>query len=236
MPSKSPGRGCWRVTCQELLAVLLALVEELGVVLGDGVGDGGLDRGEPAGGEPGGELGVDVGRGGLGEGVGGLGDLAGLPRLHVELFDEPPDPREPVLEVEGVGDQLHPGQGGDAERGGDRFGRERGDGRGALATQGLVDVQDAGQCVAGPGGHPGVGGGGVQHAPLRGQPQLVPLVGARGVLLLLEQGEDPVGVEVLDHHRLSHRVHFEHGTSQPVTTDSQAPKTGWLSGSGETRR
>ncbi len=65
-----------------LLAVLLALVEELGVVLGDGVGDGGLDRGEPARGEPGGELGVHVGRGGLGEGVGGLGDLAGLPRLH----------------------------------------------------------------------------------------------------------------------------------------------------------
>ena len=26
----------------------------------------------------------------------------------------------------------------------------------------------------------------------------------------LEQGEEPVGVEVLDHHRLSHRVHFEH--------------------------
>ena len=52
-------------------------------------------------------------------------------------------------------------------------------------------------------------------------------------LLLLEQGEEPVGVEVLDHHRLSHRVHFEHGSIQAAGTDSPAPKTAWLSGSGE---
>ena len=91
------------------------------MVLGDRHRHRRLDRGEPARGQPRGELLVDIRGGGLGQDVGGLGDLAGLPRLHRQLLDQPPDLRQPVLEVEGVGDQLHPGQRGHAEGGGDRL-------------------------------------------------------------------------------------------------------------------
>ena len=85
------GGGVAQGDVPALAALLLPLLEELGVVLGDRHRDRGLDRGEPARGQARGELVVHVRGGGLGQGVGGLGDLAGLPRLHGQGLDEPPD-------------------------------------------------------------------------------------------------------------------------------------------------
>ena len=52
-----------------------------------------------------------------------------------QRFDRGPEAGESVLEVQGVGQQLQPGQGGHPERGGERFGRERRHQRCPLPTQ-----------------------------------------------------------------------------------------------------
>ena len=153
-----------------------------------------------------------------------------------EPFDEPPDPGEPVLEVEGVGDQPHPRGGGDAQRRGHRLGRERGDRRGALAAEGLVDTEDAGQGRAAPGGDAGVGGRGVPDAPLGGEPELAALGGSGVELALFEHREELVVVEVLDDDRSACCIGFEHVSIQAGTTDTDPPKRGGFGGAGETRR
>ncbi len=104
--------------------------------------------------------------------MGGLGDLAGLPRRHPQRFDGRPDPGEPMLEVQGVGQQLEPGQGGDPESGGERFGRERRHQRRPLPTQGFVGRVEAGEAGVGPGHKPRLGSGRVQHTPLGRDPEL----------------------------------------------------------------
>ena len=68
-------------------AVLLPGLQQLRVVGGDGLGDRELDRPPPTRADPVRELGVHRRGGGLGEVVGGLGDLAGLPRRHRQCFD-----------------------------------------------------------------------------------------------------------------------------------------------------
>ena len=79
-----------------------------------------------------------------------------------------PEEGEAVAQVEGVGDQLRPGRRGHAEGEGERFRGERRHGRCAVAAQRLVGQQ------GGPAERldPGVGGGGVEVGPVRGQLEL----------------------------------------------------------------
>ena len=104
-----------------VFALLLPGLQQVRVVAGDGLGDRGLDGPPPTRADPVRELGVHRRGGGLRQVVGGLGDLAGLPRRHRQRLDGGPEAGEPVLEVQGVGQQLEPGQGGHPERGGERF-------------------------------------------------------------------------------------------------------------------
>ena len=66
------------------------------------------------------------------------GDPPGLPGRHLQAGHAFPQQREPVAEVEGVGDQLCSGRRGHAQRQRERFGRERRHRRGAVPTKGLV--------------------------------------------------------------------------------------------------
>ena len=88
-----------------------------------------------------------------------------------QCFDGGPEAGESVVEVQGVGQQLEPGQGGHPERGGERFGGERRHQRRPLSTQGRLllrtQTREAG---VGPGHEPGLLRGRVQHTPLRRQP------------------------------------------------------------------
>ena len=147
--------------------------------VGDGLGDGAVEEGDPDGGQPGGEDPVDVGGGLHRQGVGRLGDPAGPPDRDVQRLGAAPGVREPVDQVEGVGDQRHRRTRGDAEGEAEGFGCERGHRGGAVAAERLVGVQVR---VAAPGGGAGVGGGGVQDAPLVGELELVE-VGLRGGVL-----------------------------------------------------
>ena len=110
------------------------------------------------------------------------------------------------------------------------FGGERGDRRGALAAQGLVHTQHAGQGGAAPGGDAGVRGRGVPDAPLGGEPELAPLAGADVELALFEHREELVVVEVLDDDRSSCCIGFEHVSIQAGATDSPTPENGPVSG------
>ena len=141
----------------------------LGHVRRDGLGDGAVEEGDPDGGQPGGEDPVDVGGGLHRQGVGLLGDPAGPPDRDVQRLGAAPGVREPVHQVEGVGDQRHRGGGGHAEGEAEGFGCERGHRGGAVTAERLVGVQVA---VAAPDGGAGVGGGGVQDAPLVGELEL----------------------------------------------------------------
>ena len=156
-------------------AVLLPGLQQVRVVGGDGLGDRELDRPPPTRADPVRELRVNRRGGGLREVVGGLGDLAGLPRRHRQCFDRCPEAGESVLEVQGVGQQLQPGQGGHPERGGERFGRERRHQRRAFPSEGCLLVRaQAREAGVGPGHKPRLDGRGMQHAPLCGGPQLGP--------------------------------------------------------------
>ena len=90
----------------------------------------------------------------------------------------------PVLQVQRIGQQLHPGHRGDPERRRERLRGERRHQRCALPAQRLVVVPHPRQPRVAPGRDPGVRGGRVQHTPLRRQPQLAPLgLPRRGLLL-----------------------------------------------------
>ena len=129
------------------------------------------------------------------EGVGLLGDPAGPPDRDVEGLDAAPGVREPVDQVEGVGEQGLGGVGGDTEGEAEGFGCERGDQRGALAAERLVGVQVA---VAAPDRDAGVGGGGVQDAPLVGELELAEVGFAADPFVVADGGEQRVGSEVVD--------------------------------------
>ena len=116
------------------VGVVLAVFVFLGVVHGDGVGDEPVDD-HGAAGTAVGELFVDPDRRSLGQAVGLAGDPAGLPGRHLQPGHAFPEEREAVAQVEGVGDQLCPGRRGHAQRQRERFGGERGHGRGAIAAQ-----------------------------------------------------------------------------------------------------
>ena len=57
-----------------------------------------------------------------------------------QCFDGGPEAGESVLEVQGVGQQLQPGQGGHPECGGERLGRERRHQRRPLPSEGCLLV------------------------------------------------------------------------------------------------
>ena len=146
-----------------------------------------------------------------------LGDPAGPPDRDVQRLGAAPGVREPVDQVEGVGDQGHRGGGGHAEGEAEGFGRERRHRGGAVTAERLVGVQVA---VAAPDGGAGVGGGGVQDAPLVGELELVELGFAGGVPFVVAQGgEQRVGSEVVDPGPVAGCA--AHGSSQARATDTR---------------
>ena len=175
------------------LRVLLPVFVVLGVVGGDRVGDEPVDD-DRAAGTTVSDLFVDPDRGGLGEPVGLAGDPAGLPGRHLQPADSFPEHGEAVAEVEGVGDQLCPGGWGHAQRQRERFGGERRHGRCAVTAERLVGEE----------GRPaerldaGVGGGGVEVGPVRGQLELAERGPSFGLFGCGGGFEHTGGVEVAD--------------------------------------
>ena len=75
----------------------------------------------------------------LGRQGGGLGgDPAGLPRLQPTVLDQVPQPRQPVAELDRLGDQPQPRGVGEAQGGGQGLDRVLGDPRRPLAREGRV--------------------------------------------------------------------------------------------------
>ena len=123
--------------------------------------------------------------------------------------------REPVAQVQGVGDQLCPGRRGHAQGERERLGGERRHQRGAVTAQRLVGQQGR----AAGGLDAGVGGGGVQDRPVVGQRSLRNAA-RRSASFGLDGGfEHAGGVEVADLVLLPDRG--AHGTSQASTTDTR---------------
>ena len=116
MPAKSVGSGWLSLTSQEAWAwssrcswasgsnLAIASATSRSVITGPQAAVG-------AGGEPV----VDPPGAGQREGVGLLGDPAGLPGRHLQPAYPFPQQREPVAQVEGVADQLGARGRGDAE-------------------------------------------------------------------------------------------------------------------------
>jgi hypothetical protein len=77
--------------------------------------------------------------------------------------------------------------------------------------------------------------GGVQAAPLGGVAELASLRDAGLGLAVLDEGQDPVGVQVVDLDREPAGVCLDHGSSQAPATDSQGPGSLVFRGSGEIR-
>ena len=127
----------------------------LGLLLGREPGgsesDQPLDGRDPEAVDAGGELLVDPAGCLVGQGVGGLGDLAGLVGRHFEGLDLGAQEREPVPEVEGVGHQAHRRLGRDTHRGTELLRHERRHRRGPVATQGGITVRQPGESRVAPG-------------------------------------------------------------------------------------
>ena len=163
-----------------------------------------------------GELFVDPDRRGLGQPVGLAGDPAGLPGRHLEPTDAFPEEGEAVAQVEGVGDQLCPGRRGHAQRQRERFGGERGHGRGAVPAERLVGQQ---------GGtaerlDTGVGGGGVEVGPVGGELELAErALRVRLCSLSAAASSTPAGSRSPTSY--SSRTVVLMGLSQASTTDSR---------------
>ena len=196
------------------LGVVLPVFVVLGVVDRDGLGDEPVDDHGAAGAAVG-ELFVDPDRGGLGEAVGLAGDPAGLPGRHLQPADAFPEEGEAVAEVEGVGDQLRPGRRGHAQREGERFRGERRHGRCAVAAQRLVGQQRGTAERL----DPGVGGGGVEVGPVRGQLELAERGSSFGLFGLGGGFEHAGRVEVAD--LVPSRTVVLMGPSQASTTDTR---------------
>ncbi len=127
-----------------------------------------------------------------------------------------------MAQVEGVADQLPAAAGETADRDRERLGGERGHRRGAVATQRLVGQQDVEGGSTG-GLDSGVGGGGVQVGPVRGEAELEELAPAELALVVPSRLEHPGGVEVLDLARLpDHRAHGTTKHRPPTVFASEA--------------
>ena len=101
---------------------------------------------------------------------------------------------EAVAQLEGVGDQLLGGGRGDTQCDGQGFGGVGRDLRAALATQRLVGQQR----FAAPGGHAGLGGGGMDDGPLVGDEQLVACSLAFASVGVGEEVEQRLGAQVVE--------------------------------------
>ena len=127
-------------------------------------------------------------------------------------------------QVQGVGQQLQPGQGGDPERGGERFGGERRHQRRPLPTQRLVCRVEARQAGVGPGHEPGLDGGRVQHAPLGREPGACCVRLAYSDLGVGGEVEHPLRVEV-ETSTGAPFTSFRSCVIQPAGTDNPTPKS-----------
>ena len=181
----------------------------LGVVGRDGLGDEPVDDHGAAGG-PVGELFVDPHRCGHGQAVGLVGDAAGLPGRHLQAADSFPQQWEPVAQVEGVGDQLRPSGGGHAHCQRERFGGERRHGGGAVPAERLVgqERRPTGRLDT------GVGRGGVEVGPVRGELELAERGASLGLFGFGGGFEHAGGVEVADLVLLPDRR--AHGTKSSI--------------------
>ena len=157
----------------------------LGHVRGDGLGDGAVDEGDPEGGQPGGEDPVDVGGGLHRQGVGASGRPGGPARSG-------PPTSGRGARCAGAG---APGRGRRRSASSPcSWGRPRARPRGSganAATAGVPspprDSAASRSTVAAPDGGAGVGGGGVQDAPLVGELELVE-VGCAAAYFVVAQG------------------------------------------------
>ena len=122
-------------------------------------------------------------------------------------------------QVQGIGHQRHRRLRGDPHRGTELLGHERSHRRRPVPTQRGVAVTDPGQARVAPGRRTRLRGRRVPHAPLVGQPQLLPLHLPVAPLGVRDPGEHTGGVEVLDLDR--HRADCLHGPTQPEATDNQ---------------
>ncbi len=200
-------------------------VDELGVVLGDRGRDRTLDRGPRTGGQHRRQRRVDLRGRCLRQRVGELGDPAGLERIDLQRLHPAPAAGQPVAQVQGVGDQRPDRVLGQAQGRGQGLGGERRHRRTAIPAQRLLPVQHPRQARGVEGGDPALVGGGVQHAPMTDQPQLVPLRGT-------DLGPDPgqrrqagVAVELVELHGLPGRVGDQHESIRSEGTDSPGPRT-----------
>ncbi len=168
---------------------------------------GGLDLTDP--GRGGGDQPVRE-QGSLDAEVGGLpGDQPGPPHRDLSGLDQVPQPRQPVGELEGVGDQLAGGVVADPERGGQVGGCELRDPRGTGAgerDQGLAVQVDLAPVRRGL-----LRGAGVQPCPHQRELELLD----RGLLLGL-----PGGADTVDHLGGGEGRCGVHGETLGATTDS----------------
>ena len=151
--------------------------------------------------------------------MGGGGDPARPPRRHLEHVHQRPQAGEPVVEVEGVAEQLQRGAGADTQRGRERLDAARRDHRRALAADGLLHIAQVGiRPVRGA----ELVGDDVALRPLLGEPQLAPVGLATLQLGVLDQPEELVVVDVvgLDHVSREIYLHHHRATTQALSTDS----------------
>ncbi len=194
--------------------VAAVLVGGVGVVAGAGFLDGAVELGVGELVGDGGEVAVHEPGAVHGQGVGGLGDPAGLPHRYRAGDDLCPEAGESVAGLDGVAEVLVPGVGGgvdgecelgDAELR-DEGGTGSGDGELALG--------------AGDGGGVVEGGGGVQVGPVDGEGELADLEVVDAVMGRGDGSEQPGRggrvVEVLGGGC--------HGSIQALGTDSPMPQ------------
>ena len=122
------------------LALLVAGLQQVRVIAGDGLGDRGLDRPPPTRPDPVRQLGVHRRGTGLDRRWVAWAILRAFHGATLNASTAAQRRGSRWVEVQGVGQQLQPGQGGDPERGGERFGSERRHQRRPFTTKGFVLV------------------------------------------------------------------------------------------------
>ena len=191
-------------------------------------GDLALDQGlEPGPGDASvgglGDRGVDVGGLGRSQVAGPLAHVPGVGGADLAGLDPGPQVGEPVVQVQGVGDQLGRGERGASDPGAELGGGELADLRGAGAAQA------AGSFAAGPVGLSRVEPVRVvQDRQLVGRAEQVGLGFNDGPGAGVGEGEDVVLTHLLQRQRRGH------GSSLAATTGHRAGPGGllWISGSG----